>query len=47
MAGIVADWQAGHTPHVAGMIYARGLMEMSGAVAEKRMQYRMSSMDWH
>jgi RecQ family ATP-dependent DNA helicase len=47
IASIIADLQAGHTPHVAGMIYARGLMEMSGAVADKRMQFRMSSMDWH
>jgi hypothetical protein len=47
MASIIADLQAGHTPHVAGMIYAGGLMEMVGAVADKRMQFRMSSMDWH
>ena len=35
MASIIADLQAGHTPHVAGMIYACRLIEMSGAVADK------------
>jgi hypothetical protein len=32
----VADMQAGHTVHIAGMIYARGIMEQAGAVADKR-----------
>jgi hypothetical protein len=45
MASIVTDLQAGHIPHVAGMIYARGLIEISSAVVDKRMQFRMSSMD--
>ncbi|KAK7178346.1 hypothetical protein PSPO01_15608 [Paraphaeosphaeria sporulosa] len=26
-AGLIADLQAGHTAHVAGMVYARGIME--------------------
>jgi superfamily II DNA helicase RecQ len=43
----IADLQAGHTSHVAGMIYARGMMEGSGVVAEKRQHFRMSSEDWH
>ena len=47
MAGMIADLQAGHTSHVAGMIYARGIMEMAGAVADRRLQFRMSSTDWH
>ncbi|TKA21627.1 hypothetical protein B0A49_14016, partial [Cryomyces minteri] len=32
----IADEQAGHTSHIAGMIYARGVMEQSGVVASKR-----------
>lgn len=43
----IADEQAGHTAHVAGMIYARGIMEQAGAVADKRQQFRASSTDWH
>jgi hypothetical protein len=33
---LIADEQAGHTAHIAGMIYARGVMEQAGVVAEKR-----------
>jgi superfamily II DNA helicase RecQ len=47
MAARIADWQAGHTTHIAGMVYARGIMELSGAVADRRQQYRASSTDWH
>jgi RecQ family ATP-dependent DNA helicase len=43
----IADMQAGHTVHVAGMVYARGIMEQAGAVADKRQQFRMSSTEWH
>lgn len=46
-AAFVADEQAGHTAHVAGMVYARGIMEQAGAVADRRRQFRMSSTDWH
>ncbi|KAG9384308.1 RecQ Superfamily II DNA helicase [Pyrenophora tritici-repentis] len=28
----IADEQAGHTSHVAGLVYARGIMEQSGAI---------------
>jgi superfamily II DNA helicase RecQ/uncharacterized C2H2 Zn-finger protein len=43
----IADEQAGHTSHIAGLIYARGIMEQAGAVADRRQQFRASSMDWH
>jgi hypothetical protein len=43
----IADEQAGHTTHIAGLIYARGIMEQAGAVADKRQQFRASSTDWH
>jgi hypothetical protein len=43
----IADMQAGHTVHIAGIIYARGIIEQAGAVADKRQQFRMSSTDWH
>jgi superfamily II DNA helicase RecQ len=46
-AAITVDLQAGHTAHVAGLIYGRGIMEMAGAVANKRQQFRISSIDWH
>src|SRR6186713_1535079 len=41
------DEQAGHTAHIAGMIYARGIMEMDGVVASKRQKFRESSEAWH
>ena len=47
VAARIADEQAGHTSHVAGMVYARGIMEQAGVVADKRQQFRSSSMDWH
>ncbi len=47
IAGAIADEQAGHTSYVAGLIYARAIMEQGGAVADKRQQFRASSMDWH
>ncbi|TKA39473.1 hypothetical protein B0A49_14047 [Cryomyces minteri] len=43
----IADEQAGHTSHIAGMIYARGVMEQSGVVASKRQRFRASSITWH
>jgi superfamily II DNA helicase RecQ len=43
----IADEQAGHGSHVAGMVYARGVMEMAGVVMSKRRQFRTSSTDWH
>jgi superfamily II DNA helicase RecQ len=39
--------QAGHTVHIAGIIYARGIIEQAGAVADRRQQFRTSSTDWH
>ncbi|KAK3078742.1 hypothetical protein LTS18_006726, partial [Coniosporium uncinatum] len=45
--GEIADNQAAHGPHVAGMIYARDIMEQSGVVASRREKFRASSEDWH
>ncbi|MCJ1360599.1 MAG: hypothetical protein MMC33_010607 [Icmadophila ericetorum] len=45
--GAVDDEQAEHTAHVAGMIYARGIMEMDGVVASKREKFREASESWH
>jgi hypothetical protein len=41
----IADEQAGYTAHIAGLIYARGIMKQAGAVANKRQQFRASSSD--
>lgn len=43
----IADHQAGHGSHIAGMIYARDVMEQSGVMASKRERFRASSEDWH
>ena len=45
--GEAADLQAGHTSYIAGMIYAREMMERSGVIAEMRHHFRTSSEDWH
>ena len=45
--GLIADKQAAHTTHVAGMVYGRLMIEQAGVVAEKRQQFRMSSEFWH
>ncbi|KAK4982330.1 hypothetical protein LTR50_007766 [Elasticomyces elasticus] len=47
VAPAIADEQAGHTSHIAGMIYARAIMEQAGVVADKRQRFRASSTDWH
>ena len=45
IAAVIADEQAGHTAHVAGLIYARGIIEQVRAVADRRQQFQASSMD--
>jgi len=35
--------QTGHTTHVAGMIYARGIMKRSGEIVSKRQKFRKCS----
>jgi hypothetical protein len=42
----IANEQASHTSYVAGLVYAQGIMEQAGAVADKRQQFRASSTDW-
>lgn len=43
----VFDKQSGHGTHVAGMIYARAILEAPGAVASVREQYHFASSAWH
>ncbi|THC88062.1 hypothetical protein EYZ11_012487 [Aspergillus tanneri] len=43
----IVDEQATHSPHTAGMIYARDIMEHPGTTARRRAMFRLSSMDWH
>jgi hypothetical protein len=44
-SALIADKQVGYTAHIAGLIYARGIIEQAGAVANKRQQFRASSSD--
>jgi hypothetical protein len=39
--------QTGHTAHVAGNVYARGIEEAPGHVASARAEYRSLSRTWH
>jgi superfamily II DNA helicase RecQ len=41
------DLQAGHGTHVAGMIYARELMEGRDAIVSRREKFRQVSQAWH
>ncbi len=43
----IMDLQTGHTAHIAGMIYARGIMERSGEIVSKRQKFREFSQMWH
>ncbi|MCN0155273.1 RecQ family DEAD/DEAH box helicase [Salinispora arenicola] len=45
--GDIADEQAGHSSHVAGMVYGRDSMEFTGSTTMRRLKFRASSMDWH
>jgi hypothetical protein len=39
--------QTAHTSYVAGMVYARGIMERDGEVASKRQRFRECSVTWY
>jgi hypothetical protein len=45
--GDIADKQAGHSSHVAGIVYGRESMEFAGSTTMRRLKFRASSMDWH
>jgi late competence protein required for DNA uptake (superfamily II DNA/RNA helicase) len=45
--GHIADLQAAHSSHVAGMVYARGIMDQAGTTAHRQRMFRVSSTDWH
>jgi hypothetical protein len=45
--GHIADLQAAHSSHVAGMIYGREVTEQAGTTAHRREMFRLSSTDWH
>ncbi|GFF64166.1 DEAD/DEAH box helicase, putative [Aspergillus udagawae] len=45
--GHIADLQAAHSSHVAGMVYARGIQEQAGSTAHRREMFWLSSTDWH
>ena len=40
---VTADEQAGYSPHIAGTVYARGIIERDGEMASKRERFRGSS----
>ena len=41
------DLQAGHGTHIAGMIYARELMEGNDSIISRREKFRRISQSWH
>jgi superfamily II DNA helicase RecQ len=43
----IIDEQGGHVSHIAWSIYARGIGERDGEVANKRAQFRQASVSWH
>lgn len=44
-AGHIADLQAAHSSHIAGMIYGREVTEQAGTTAHRRELFRLSSTD--
>ncbi|KAK3179477.1 hypothetical protein OEA41_009763 [Lepraria neglecta] len=46
-ASAIQDEQAAYTSHIAGMVYARGITELSGVVASRRQRFRAASVEWH
>ena len=45
--GHIADLQATHSSHVAGMMYGRTIMEPTNSTTHRRQRFRQSSQDWH
>jgi hypothetical protein len=45
--GNIADKQAGHSPHVAAMVYGQESTELAGSTTTRRLQFHALSMDWH
>ena len=43
----IADLQATHSSHLAGLIYGRQVMEAAGTTAHRQAMFRLSSEDWH
>ncbi|RHZ43207.1 uncharacterized protein CDV56_101272 [Aspergillus thermomutatus] len=43
----IADLQAAHSSHVAGMVYGRSIHEQAGSTNHRREMFRLSSTDWH
>ncbi|KAH1483427.1 hypothetical protein KXX06_004839, partial [Aspergillus fumigatus] len=45
--GHIADLQAAHSSHVAGMVYGRVMQEQAGSTAHWREMFWLSSTNWH
>ena len=45
--GYIADLQAAHSLHVAGMVYRQGIMEQAETTAHRQRMFRLSSTDWY
>jgi hypothetical protein len=43
--GTIADEQAGHSPHVAGIVYGREISEFTRSTLLQRLKFRASSTD--
>jgi hypothetical protein len=43
--GHIADLQAAHSSHVAGMVYGRVMQEQAGSTAHRREMFWLSSTD--
>ena len=44
---VIANIQARHIMHIAGIVYAQGIIEQVGAIANKQQQFCMLSIDQH
>lgn len=45
IVGIITNLQARYILYIVGIIYAQGIIKIAGAVANRKLQFRMSSTD--
>ncbi|KAL4788742.1 hypothetical protein BDV19DRAFT_395831 [Aspergillus venezuelensis] len=45
--GSIADEQAGHSPHVAGIIYGHKITKFASSTTTRQLKFWASSTNWH
>jgi hypothetical protein len=45
--GYIANLQAAHSSHIAGIVYSQGIQEQASTTAHQQEIFQLSSTDWH